>query len=205
MTRDVKILSMLAGGVLLAAIAMLAVVSQRTHSVGETSGDIASVAPGSTVAAGRMAADFKLPDLRGASISLSSLRGKVVFLNIWATWCAPCREEMPAIESLYEEFRNEPDFVVLAVSQDTSSAATVESYVAKNRLKFKVLLDPDNRVGDAYRVTGIPESFVIGRDGRIIAHHVGPYDWSSTEMRDVLRELLNSKEGSSSKASSKEG
>ena len=67
----------------------------------------------------RLAADFKLQDLEGNTISLSSLRGKVVFLNVWATWCGPCREEMPSIESLYEEFSNDKDFVVLAVSQDS--------------------------------------------------------------------------------------
>src|SRR6266436_2137294 len=125
MTRDVKILSMLAGGVLLAAIARLAVVNLKPRGRSETSSDIASVAPGGTVAAGRMAADFKLPDLNGSTISLSSLRGKVVFLNVWATWCAPCREEMPSIESLYKEFSKNGDFVVLAVSQDTEGLKAV--------------------------------------------------------------------------------
>jgi peroxiredoxin len=68
-------------------------------------------------------------------------------------------------------------------------------YVKKSGIKFTVLLDPSNQVGEAYDVSGIPETFIIGRDGRIVAHHVGPYDWSSSEMREALEELIKSKEG----------
>jgi len=146
------------------------------------------------VAAGKMAANFKLPDLKGRAISLSSLRGKVVFLNIWATWCPPCREEMPSIEALYEEFRNNPNFVVLAVSQDSEGRSAVDSYVHQHGLKFTVLLDPQNEVGDAYGVSGIPETFIIDQAGRIVAHHLGPYDWAQPDMRDALRDLIDNKD-----------
>jgi peroxiredoxin len=142
-----------------------------------------------------MAADFNLKDLAGGTISLSSLRGKVVFLNVWATWCEPCRQEMPSIESLYEGFKQDKNLVVLAVSQDATDRGTVDSYVRKNGFKFTVLLDPANVVGEAYKVSGIPETFIIARDGRIVAHHSGPYDWSKPEMRDALEELLKSKDG----------
>src|SRR5208282_2690412 len=119
-----------------------------------------------SVSAGKMAADFSLTDLGGTAISLSSLRGKVVFLNVWATWCAPCREEMPSIEALYEEFSKDPDFVVLAVNEDSEGRSVVDSYVRRSGFKFNVLLDPQNQVGDAYDVSGIPETFIIDRTGR---------------------------------------
>ncbi len=150
--------------------------------------------PGNPVAAGKMAANFKLPDLKGSAISLSSLRGKVVFLNVWATWCPPCREEMPSIEALYEEFRNNPNFVVLAVSQDSEGRGAVDSYVHRHGFKFTVLLDPQNEVGDAYDVSGIPETFIIDQAGRIVAHHLGPYDWAQPDMREALRDLIDNKD-----------
>jgi peroxiredoxin len=122
------------------------------------------------------------------------LRGKVVFLNVWATWCAPCREEMPSIQSLYKDFKSNKDFVVLAVSQDTDRG-TVRPFVEHNHLQFIVLLDPRNEVGESYDVNGIPETFIIGRDGRIVAHHVGPYDWSNADIREALQELIKSRQG----------
>ena len=192
MSRNAKILSMIAVGGLLAALGLI--VSVNLWRSGHVSSEMAGSLTG-PVAAGKMAADFKLKDLKGNAVSLSSMRGKVVFLNIWATWCAPCREEMPSIESLYEKFRGDKDFVVLAVSQDTDGSKAVAPYVEKNGLSFTVLLDPQNEVGDEYNVSGIPETFIIGRDGRIVAHHLGPYDWSSGEMRAALEELIEAKEG----------
>jgi len=183
---------MIAGGGLLVALGLI--VSVNLWRSGNESREMARSLTG-PVAAGKMAADFKLKDLKGNAVSLSSMRGKVVFLNIWATWCAPCREEMPSIESLYEKFRGDKDFVVLAVSQDTDGSRAVAPYVEKNGLNFTVLLDPQNEVGDEYNVSGIPETFIIGRDGRIVAHHLGPYDWSSGEMRAALEELIEAKEG----------
>ena len=190
MSRDAKILSLVAVAGLAVALGIVAVVGMSGRRGGPSTGPVLK-----PVAAGGMAADFKLQDLRGNTISLSSLRGKVVFLNVWATWCAPCREEMPAIESLYEEFSKDKDFEVLAVSQDTSGRKAVAPYVKRTGLRFTVLLDPSNEVGDAYNVSGIPETFIIDRDGRIVAHHMGPYDWSSSEMRDALEELIKSKAG----------
>ncbi len=147
------------------------------------------------VAAGDVATDFKLHSLSGPAVTLSSLRGKVVFLNVWATWCGPCREEMPSMETLYEAFKNRNDFVILAVSQDRRGRAAVQPYVEKNHFQFDILLDPDNVVGDAYNVSGVPETFIIDRRGRIVAHHMGAFDWSQTDVRQALVELLDSKEG----------
>lgn len=205
MERDAKILSAIAAGLFAVAIGM--VVFNDRQAPGETAAPASAAGevsvnplPGGTVAAGKLAADFKLSSLTGNAISLSSLRGKVVFLNVWATWCGPCREEMPSIETLYEEFAKDPDFVVLAVSQDSEGRAAVDTYVHQNGYKFTVLLDPENEVGDAYDVSGIPETFIIDRTGRIVAHHVGPYDWAQPEMREALRELIDSKDNQTAKA-----
>lgn len=200
MGRDAKLLSIIAGVTLLVALLLVAYLQFGSAPVDQSSPDVATqVAPkpatGNPVAAGKMATDFKLPGLDGQTISLSSLRGKVVFLNVWATWCPPCREEMPSIEALYEKFKGDKDFVVLAVSQDSDGRAPVASYVEKHGLKFDVLLDPENQVGEAYDVSGIPETFIIDQHGRIVAHHVGPYDWSNPEIRDALQELIQSKAG----------
>ncbi len=147
-----------------------------------------------TVPAGKMAAPFALEDLTGRLVTLGDLRGKIVFLNVWATWCGPCRQEMPSIETLYDEFKDSKDFVILAVSQDTRGRAAVEPYVERNGYHFEVLLDPENKVGESYDVGGVPETFIIDRDGRIVAHHMGAFDWSSADFRAALRELLNQKE-----------
>ncbi|HTT75941.1 MAG TPA: TlpA disulfide reductase family protein [Candidatus Binataceae bacterium] len=200
MGRDAKLLSAIAGVTLLVALGLIAYLQFGTAPIQQISPDVANQvaaeAPAdSTVAAGKMASDFRLPTLGGQQVSLSSMRGKVVFLNIWATWCPPCREEMPSIEALYEKFKNDKNFVVLAVSQDSDGRAPVASYVEKHGLKFDVLLDPENEVGEAYDVSGIPETFIIDQKGRIVAHHIGPYDWANPEIQDALQELIKSKTG----------
>jgi len=205
MERDAKILSAIAAGILMVAIGLIAF-SNHQGTVGAAAalddGGRVSIKPlpDGPVAAGKLAADFKLAGLDGRTISLSSLHGKVVFLNVWATWCAPCREEMPSIETLYEEFSRDKDFVVLAVSQDTEGRNAVAPYMERNGFKFTVLLDPENQVGDAYDVSGIPETFIIDRAGRIVAHHIGPYDWANPEMREALRELIDNREKQTAKA-----
>ncbi|MGH7932572.1 MAG: peroxiredoxin family protein [Candidatus Binataceae bacterium] len=203
MGRSGKILSAIAVVILLAALGLIVFVEFPGQSVSSSTQDAGAIAtaPGLTkvdtppVPAGEMAPGFTLTDLKGQKISLSSLRGKVVFLNIWATWCPPCREEMPSIESLYKEFHKDGNFVILAVSQDVAGAKAVIPYVKQNGLTFTVLLDPRNAVGEAYSVSGIPETFIIDQQGRIVAHHLGPYDWSNSEIHDALQELVNSKEG----------
>jgi peroxiredoxin len=180
----VGLVLVLAGVVFIAARALFPAFSSNQDSNGEV-----------PVAAGEMAADFKLPSLSGQPVTLSSLRGKVVFLNVWATWCGPCREEMPSMETLYEAFKDRQDFVILAVSQDRKGRVAVQPFVEKNHLHFDILLDPDNVVGDAYNVAGVPETFIIDRKGRIVAHHMGAFDWSQSDVRQALNELLDSREG----------
>ncbi len=148
------------------------------------------------VAAGDMAANFALQDLRGQTVALSALRGKVVFLNIWATWCGPCREEMPSMETLFNAMNGRSDFVMLAVSQDRKGRSVVAPYVEKSGgYHFEILLDPENRVSEEYNVSGVPETFIIDRKGRIVAHHMGAFDWSRDDVRQALLELLQARNG----------
>lgn len=150
-------------------------------------------APDRSVSAGDRAADFKLEALDGHTVSLESLKGKVVFLNVWATWCGPCREEMPSMETLYSDFKNKKDFMMLAVSQDTKGRAVVAPYVEKNGYHFTILLDPQNTISESYNLSGVPETFIIDRKGRIVAHHMGAFDWSRPDVKDGLEQLLDAK------------
>lgn len=195
MTRNVRLLTAVSGFAMLAVLGLIVFAGGplRRTSLTPSGSAAPDIEHSATVAAGMTAPNFTLTDLNGKTVTLSSLRGKVVFLNLWATWCPPCRSEMPSIESLYSKFRQTPDFVTLAVSEDTDVKAPAQ-YVKKNNFNFPVLLDPRNTVGDAYNVSGLPESFVIGRDGRIVAHHVGPYDWANPDIRSALEDLLKQKQ-----------
>ena len=192
MSRD-KLLSAVAGLLLVGGLGVIIVRLTASDAPMFAKRD-AGAGSAATVAAGRIAPDFKLTGLDGKPGSLAELRGKVVFLNLWATWCPPCREEMPSIQALRRQFQKAPDFVVLTVSED-SNPSQVAAYIKRNNFNFRVLLDPRNSVGEAYDVSGLPESFVIGRDGRIVAHHVGPYDWANQDIREALEDLLKAKPG----------
>jgi peroxiredoxin len=138
---------------------------------------------------GDPAPDFTLPSLGGNPIHLSNYRGKVVFLNFWATWCPPCREEMPSMESLYQRFKGR-DFEMLAVSIDTKGADRVQSFVATYGLTFPVLLDPNKKVYRLYGLTGIPETFVINKTGDIIFKIIGPRDWVKKQWLDYFHRII---------------
>jgi peroxiredoxin len=137
----------------------------------------------------KLAPDFALPTLSGQAMRLSAFRGKVVVLNLWTTWCAPCREEMPSMERLYDRLRDR-DFQLLAVSQDEGGPGVVEAFVRELGLTFPVLVDPDRQVGDRYGVWGYPETFVIDRHGYVVERVIGPRDWSSREAVAALETLI---------------
>ena len=127
---------------------------------------------------GLPAPDFALPDLDGKMINLVDYRGKVVFLNIWATWCAPCVEEMPSMEKLHQELKNQ-DFVILAVSIDESGSEIVSPFMKKHKLTFTALVDTEGTIRNLYQATGIPETFIIDRNGRIAEEVIGPRNWAA--------------------------
>lgn len=140
--------------------------------------------------AGQPAPNFALPALNETETSLSAMRGKVMLLNFWTTWCGSCRSEMPSLENLYRDFSSYPDFALLTVSIDQHGKPAVTQFMASNGYNFPVLLDTSNATSSAYRVSGIPSTFVIGRDGEIIWNCVGALDWSNPDMRDALKKLL---------------
>jgi peroxiredoxin len=113
--------------------------------------------------------DFTLKDLSGKSWTFSELRGKVVLVNFWATWCPPCRKEMPDLETLYERFGSK-GLVVLGISDE--EAAKVEPFIRERKVSFPVLLDPGRKVNDLFVVEGIPKSFVYDREGKLVAQSI---------------------------------
>ena len=139
-----------------------------------------------------VAPSFVLPDLSGKVVRMDELRGKVVLLNLWATWCPPCVEEMPTLQTLSKKMAGR-DFVLLAVSQD-EQPKQVAPWIEQRGFTFPVLLDERGVVGADLGITGYPETFVIDRQGKIVHHHVGYRDWSEPAMVAALRKLLESGE-----------
>jgi peroxiredoxin len=135
------------------------------------------------------APDFTLPDLDGKMVSLADYKGKVILLNIWATWCPPCVEEMPSMEKLYQELKEE-GFEILAVSVDASGAKVVTPFMKKHKLSFPALTDTGGAVKSIYQTTGIPESFIIDKDGIIVEKIIGPRDWAATGAISFFRNLI---------------
>lgn len=138
---------------------------------------------------GQSGPDFTLSDLAGHTVRLANLKGRVVFLNVWATWCQPCREEMPSMQALYQGMHG-PDFEMLAVSADEQGKSVVDAFAREYGLTFPVLLDPDGQVATRYGVTGYPETFILDRNGRVVAHELGPREWNSSESRAALQRLI---------------
>lgn len=117
------------------------------------------------------APDFKLKDLKGNEVSLNDYKGKKVFLNFWASWCPPCRAEMPDMEKLYQETKDS-DLVILAVNLG-EDRATASKFVRDNKLNFSILLDDTRAISMRYNVAFIPTSFFIDKDGNISSRHEG--------------------------------
>ena len=131
---------------------------------------------------GQKAEDFTLSDLAGKSLRLSSLKGKVVLIDFWATWCGPCRIEMPSIQKLHREFKDR-GLVVLGVNAGEEATA-VRPFLKKYGYDFRILLDHDQAVGRRYQVDGIPTMFIIDKGGTISSHFVGVRDEAT--LRDAL-------------------
>lgn len=137
---------------------------------------------------GKKAPDFTLKDINNKPFNLSSLRGKVVILNFWATWCPPCRAEMPSLNNLYREFRNK-GLEVVAISTDRYSSI-IKDYISKNPIDFTVLIDTDNKVSRQFKVFSIPTTFLIDRNGIIIERYLGEENWASPEIKKKIKEAL---------------
>jgi len=140
----------------------------------------------------RSTPSFVLPDLSGKVVRMEDLRGKVVLLNLWATWCPPCVEEMPTLQKLAKKMAGR-DFALLAVSED-EDPSKVGPWIEKHGFTFPVLLDARGQVGADLGITGYPETFVIDRQGRIVHHHVGFRDWVEPAIVAALERLMDSGE-----------
>lgn len=145
----------------------------------------------SVVQVGDEAPNFMLRDLAGNIVSLSQLRGKVVLLNFWATWCGPCRIEMPAMEHLYRAFPRK-EFEILAVSTDPQGAAVTRPFQQAMGFTFPILHDSEYRVGFTYGARTIPVTFVVDRQGIVRQKIFGAREWDSPEARDLIHTLMKS-------------
>ena len=131
--------------------------------------------------------DFKVASLAGPEKTRSSLKGKIILLNFWATWCPPCKDEIPTIESLSRSMKGK-NFDIMAVSVG-EDPATVKSFVAEQKMSFPIYLDPKNSLARTYASQGIPTTYLLDKEGRFIAGMVGGYDYSNPEFVALLDEL----------------
>ncbi|MGH7796248.1 MAG: TlpA family protein disulfide reductase [Candidatus Binatia bacterium] len=134
------------------------------------------------------APEFVLKDPAGNQINLPELRGKVVFLNFWATWCLPCLEEMPALEKLHQELQKD-GLVIFAVNFQ-EGPERVKEFLTKHNLTFTALLDRDGKVAERYQAWALPASVIINKRGEIVARAMGSKDWYSKEALQYFQQLL---------------
>jgi len=139
---------------------------------------------------GMPAPDFELQDTSGKVWKLSGLRGQVVFVNFWATWCPPCREEMPSMLELHKAMPQDRFKMLTILSNDDPTLAI--NFLAKVGADFPVLLDPLAETGKAYGLTGVPETFIVDKKGVLRQKYLGPRHWSSVEAQKMIMSYINS-------------
>jgi peroxiredoxin len=144
--------------------------------------------PAETIAA----PEFELADLAGRPVRLRDFRGRVVLLNFWATWCAPCREEMPALDTLARELG--PRGLAVVGVNFKEPRAKVEAFVQEHGLRFPMLLDVEGRVGERYQVFALPVTFVVDRRGTLVGTVLGIRDWTGPDARAYVGRLLAASE-----------
>jgi thiol-disulfide isomerase/thioredoxin len=140
--------------------------------------------------AGSMAAPFELKALDGKVVKLSELAGKVVLVNFWATWCGPCKEEMPSLARLQQQL-DPAQFVLLTVTTDLQRQG-IAQFLSQLRVSLPVLFDDDQDVSRSFMVRGLPTTIVIARDGTLVGRAVGPRAWDSPEALAVMRQVMES-------------
>ncbi len=137
---------------------------------------------------GKPAPDFTLVDRQGKTWKLSELKGQVVFVNFWATWCGPCREEMPSMQKLYERFPKDT-FTMLAIL-NKDDPALADSFAGKLGLTMPILDDQKNIVGAQYGLTGVPETYIINKKGVVVRKFIGPARWDSSRYIQMLEQFI---------------
>lgn len=150
------------------------------------------------VGAGTVAPQFEVIDLGGNPARLSDYEGEVVMINIWATWCAPCRFEMPSMERLHQRFKDD-GLRILAISVDARlgeadqvgrPGGDLQAFADSLGLTFTILHDPSGEIQQLYQTTGVPETLLVGRDGVIYKKVAGPTEWDAPEHQELIRRLL---------------
>ena len=143
------------------------------------------------VAVGSRAPEFRATSLAtGRRVRLADYRGTVVLLNVWATWCQPCRVEMPSMERLHQRLGGGEDFKILAVSVDEGGDSVVAAFARELGLSFDILHDQSGAIQRSYQTTGVPESWVIDRDGVIVKKVIGPSEWDGPVNEALIRRLI---------------
>ena len=145
-------------------------------------------APVANLEIGHQAPLFEYPLLGGGNASLASQKNKVVLINVWATWCVPCLDEMPDLQRLYVSMKKEgAPFEILAVSIDALGADAVRKFVERFGLTFPILLDPRGSIKKLYRTTGVPETFIVDRQGRLLQKIIGARKWDAPAIVEYLK------------------
>lgn len=136
----------------------------------------------------KKAPEFNLEDLEGEVRGLKEFLGRMVFLNFWATWCPPCKEEMPSMENLYQRFKGK-DFVILAVSVDRPGVKVVKPFIDKGGFTFPILLDPDWETSLKYNIRSIPTTYLIDKKGFVVGIAIGSRDWGDEASIKLFQKL----------------
>ncbi len=138
---------------------------------------------------GYSAPNFELTNLAGTDVEFASYQGKVILLNFWATWCGPCRIELPAVQALADDYRGR-GFQVVTVAGDSAGVKKVKPFMEEMALTLPTLIDADGNVADMYRVRGLPMTFLIDKNGVIVNILLGYFDWNDKQYRDLVDTLL---------------
>lgn len=170
-------------GLTIGAVVFFGLPTTQTATAGRAPTTVAADAAPIT---GSPAPDFTLKNIHGKEVTLSKFKGQPVLINFWATWCGPCRIEMPAIEAAYQEYKG-GGFVVLAVDAD-EPLKDVTEFVNDLGLTFEILMDPGFTVNDRYQIRAYPTSFFVGRDGTIVSLQIG--SMTESQLEENLAKIL---------------
>ena len=171
------------------SLVVLFVLSSLSYSSESKREDLCAKANIQLIKGNTKVPNLSLTDLKGKKWETKDLKGKVIFLNFWATWCGPCKEEMPSMEELYQQFKSK-DFIFLTISVDYEKKEIVKDFIGKHRYTFPVLLDPECATLDLFQVKGIPTTFLIDKKGMMIGKATGPRNWKKPEVVSILNSLL---------------
>ena len=169
----------------LAAILVLALIVAGCSAGGSDGSAGGTETADPTAVGNRIAPDFELPDLSGQTVSLAASAGRVRLIDFWATWCPPCREEIPMLNELHHAYKDE-GLTILAISDE--KADVVQAFADEVGMDYTNLIDP-GEVSENYRVLGLPTAFLVDRDGRIVDYYMGPK--SRKHLEEKIRELLD--------------